>query len=548
MPFCTASELQKHVEFDLDRCIGSNMQRVAGEYLRRSVVKKHLEMPGITTSEQDRAALEKFMAANRHCNSWRWSQDSKRDSIIDETIRLDLWRTLYGVYTLGDGLESVLPSNGASLGCRSNDVATKLFDSRKTVTNKRLLLHFDYWVGLTPWSAEAEKARVQRWGAFTLVKGSRLGFVPKTRDVSRSICTEPLVNSLHQHAIRVVLTNILLDRGIDLEYQQERNRSLAQQASLSGSHATIDLESASDTISVEFCRNFLPEDFFDVLMLTRSAYTQLPDGRNVKLGMISGQGNAFTFPLQTLIFQAICRACYRVCGVKSSLAVNGDDMIVDVRAFDTIVATLTRLGFIVNSSKTFSHGPFRESCGGDYYYGVNVRGVYAKDTHDLLSLFSVFNRLREWSLRHSISLFRTLLFLRRRIGDNALYVPWGNPTGGLACTRAQALRYGNIIPVSRGCLPKRVPVRYPRNEAARENGFIIYSYYSRNVVYEKDDIVKPLAALAAAASDRLTTRLVRNADGSNRNVVSTQPKRPSTVVAKKSICTSVWIAEHQLKK
>jgi hypothetical protein len=95
------------------------------------------------------------------------------------------------------------------------------------------------------------------------------------------------------------------------------------------------------------------------------------------------QGNACTFPVQSLVYSMIAIAAViihdgrKVTTKELTLAshevrVFGDDIIIPTRALEKLTEILTALQLKVNLSKTFSKGKFRESCGLDAYDGVNV--------------------------------------------------------------------------------------------------------------------------------------------------------------------------------
>lgn len=260
-----------------------------------------------------------------------------------------------------------------------------------------------------------------------VVAGSKMSFVPKSQDVSRTICTEPTLNMLFQKGIGRFLEDELkrLFR-IDLSKQPALNCELARQGSVEQSYGTIDLSSASDSISMELCRQLLPGYLYRWLELTRSPITQLQNGDVIKLEMISSMGNGFTFPLQTLIFASLVVAVYGVLGIKpeytrdgpSNFAVFGDDIIVRKDAYLLVTRTLEMFGFVVNVDKSFNNGPFRESCGSDFFCGHNVRGVYIKELKHETDFYSAFNRCARWAARSGVELPRTLRHLLGQVPPN----------------------------------------------------------------------------------------------------------------------------------
>lgn len=144
--------------------------------------------------------------------------------------------------------------------------------------------------------------------------------------------------------------------------------------------------------------------------------------------MISSMGNAFTFPLQTMIFACVLHGCYRAYGIKpvriggsaDNWGVFGDDIICRTEVFDLLCRTLAHAGFSVNMEKSFNQGLFRESCGQDFHFGYNVRGVYCKSLRDIGDYYSLINRLNHWSATHGVPLPRTISYLLKKVPFNGV--------------------------------------------------------------------------------------------------------------------------------
>jgi hypothetical protein len=99
-------------------------------------------------------------------------------------------------------------------------------------------------------------------------------------------------------------------------------------------------------------------------------------------------GNATTFPVQSLVFWALC-----VAGMQSrwpdrpaAAFVFGDDIEVPTYALEEVMSRLESVGLLVNRRKTFYKGYFRESCGVDAFKGVNVTPLRWKSTIDIEDL------------------------------------------------------------------------------------------------------------------------------------------------------------------
>jgi len=219
-----------------------------------------------------------------------------------------------------------------------------------------------------------------------VVRGNRFTTVPKDARKDRGIAIEPSLNVFYQLGAGGAIRRRLKRAGIDLDYGQDAHRLLAQRASREGSFATIDLSNASDTVSYNLVKLFLPKDWFDLLDTLRSPFTWVNGKGWVHLQKFSSMGNGFTFELETLIFLAISEEACRLSNVEyrtgSSLLVYGDDIILPGKAGQLALALLRTFGFSPNVSKTYLQGAFRESCGGDYFNGTAVRPHYLKESPD----------------------------------------------------------------------------------------------------------------------------------------------------------------------
>lgn len=228
------------------------------------------------------------------------------------------------------------------------------------------------------------------------VDGNRLSHVAKDANKCRPISIEPSCNVFLQQGVGTWMMNHFRREGfLDLYGGQAVNR---EKASLL-SNGTIDLSSASDTIYVKLVKELLPDDWYHLLDTIRSSHWSFRDLKG-RYENFSSQGNAFTFALESLIFKAICVAST---GLPSrEVTVYGDDMILPVEHCPKAILALTQAGFVVNDEKSYygQHDDerkyFRESCGADYYMGVNVTPFYIRSKPKSLSeLAVVYNRLYE---------------------------------------------------------------------------------------------------------------------------------------------------------
>jgi hypothetical protein len=224
------------------------------------------------------------------------------------------------------------------------------------------------------WKQLQDCANPESWTR--LVRGSRAFTVRKSAKEDRFACAEACLNMYLQRGIGMLFRLRLRRVGIDLN-DQSYNQYLAACGSRTGAIATIDLASASDSVSLELVRALLPGDWFEALMLTRAEYVQLPSGDWHRLEKISSMGNGFTFELESLIFWALGSAILDLYEIEDRrFGVYGDDIAIHCDAAQPLIELLDYCGFRTNGNKTFLSGPFRESCGKHYFYGQDVTPFY----------------------------------------------------------------------------------------------------------------------------------------------------------------------------
>lgn len=419
------AELRQYLQDDLqvkDHILTSDMEISTARalWMSKSFLKKFQDE---IDKDADAACLALFKKSNAKCATFCFSPKSSMEEMVINEVKSQLDNLFHrGPDQLLDAssvFEHLAIGPGASVDVDSFNFYTKMFDSTLSCTNDRLYRYYASSIAHDPSWVAAEKLRHLNHG-LTIVAGNRLSFVPKTSAISRSICTEPLLNMYFQKGIGSVIQNLLDDRfKINLSIQPERNRELAQKGSVDGSFATIDLSSASDSMSLKLLKEILPPYVFRWLDLARSPNVIFPDGTSEELHMVSSMGNAFTFPLQTLLFTCIVTSCYRVLGIKplyskrspKNFAVFGDDIIVREDAYHFVVDCLSLFGFSVNEEKSFNSGLFRESCGGDYWQGHDIRGVYLKSLKTRADIYSSINRIIRWSAKTGVLLPRVVKLL-----------------------------------------------------------------------------------------------------------------------------------------
>lgn len=233
-----------------------------------------------------------------------------------------------------------------------------------------------------------------------LVPGNKIAFVPKSFETHRTIAIEPTLNLYLQLGVDGYIRNRLKAWLIDLD-DQARNQRFAGWGSIYSNFSTLDLSSASDTVALRLVRELLPPAWYDYLVALRSprGSCRVPGviDRVFTYEKISSMGNGYTFALESLVFAAIVHAVIKYKSGKylpSKVAVYGDDIIVPTEYTDDVINFLQRAGFALNLDKSFTSGPFRESCGADWFLGQPVRAVYLKEyPTSVKNLFNDYNRI-----------------------------------------------------------------------------------------------------------------------------------------------------------
>jgi len=248
-----------------------------------------------------------------------------------------------------------------------------------------------------------------------IVESDRVTFVDKTAKTKRPIAVGNSLNLWLQLAVNEDIVQKLRSVGVNLT-DQARNQKFAWEgskfcldsfgAASPNQFSTLDLASASDTIAYELVKLLLPSDWFALLCDLRHESGEV-EGSLVKYEKFSAMGCGFTFSLESLIFWAVSKAAQEVEGIPvrlTDIAVYGDDIIVRRKGAALVIAALEYCGFSINDEKSFVEGPFKESCGADFYQGVNVRPIQLKrTTSELETLYYLCNRIAALSQVDSLS-------------------------------------------------------------------------------------------------------------------------------------------------
>jgi hypothetical protein len=214
--------------------------------------------------------------------------------------------------------------------------------------------------------------------------------VPKTLKTPRIIAIEPSAMQFAQQALRLAFLDSFsedsfLSRVIGFD-DQVPNQELAREGSLSGDLATLDLSEASDRVSNQHVLTML-EDYphlLEAVQASRSRKADVPGHGVIRLSKFASMGSALCFPFEAMVFlTVIFLGIERELGTPLSrrtlikrfsrqVRVFGDDLIVPREHVLSVVHELEVFGHRVNVGKSFWTGRFRESCGEEYYDGIDV--------------------------------------------------------------------------------------------------------------------------------------------------------------------------------
>jgi len=206
--------------------------------------------------------------------------------------------------------------------------------------------------------------------------------VPKSFKAARVIAPDTVLGGFLSRGLGDLIRRRLeKETHIDLSKQQDRHRRWAQVASKNGHLSTIDMSKASDSFTWRHIELLVPISWHEALDAVRTRHCEVLDS-TIELNSYMLMGSGHTFPLQTLLFYCLAEATRLLLKSRGKVSVYGDDIIVPTRISRQLIVVMSELGFTINSEKSFydkpdperpSHTFFRESCGGDYKGGIDVR-------------------------------------------------------------------------------------------------------------------------------------------------------------------------------
>lgn len=346
----------------------------------------------------------KFLDVNQHIEKYNnemlfssLSRICKKDQNPNQRMLVKaraIVHEILGEFSFSDFIDECKNSTGTSIGVPFSDTSQEMKFTLPLSSTPAAQKLFEQILVCSPklyaaiLSLNDCTSRDLDYSTFYAFKsGSRSTTVDKTSTSRRMIAIEPTVNMFLQQGLMAYMYRLLKRFDLNVETLPYAHKQLAYVASLDGVKATIDMRSASDSVSYELVRYLVPPSWFVYLDVVRSPTMDL-DNSLVELSMFSTMGNATTFPLETLIFYALAVAAvmpdtYTVhpeMDEKLAVSVFGDDCILPTDKAQIFIDLCEYVGFQVNRDKSFYEpGPgFRESCGGDYYRGYDMRPHYIR--------------------------------------------------------------------------------------------------------------------------------------------------------------------------
>ena len=350
-------------------------------------------------------AFQKFLEVNEHMRltnekfrkeSAQWPCRIQGSTPMDIRVHLrakHLISQVLGSFDLEEMYINTKNSGGSSVGVPYVDTSMErkcTYPLSVTTRAKPLMVDYLHWDKDFSDAIESYNCNQPLADRYRHVKGSRATTVDKTTEKRRFICVEPTCNMFLQQGLMQMFYERLAKVGLDVTVLPERHKEKAKLGSISCNIATVDFSHASDCVSIELLRWLLPSAWFDIVWDLRCDSSKVFEG--TPLHMISTMGNAVTFPLETLAFWAYAMATVYTYTYKTSTtmfprwdhhlescSVFGDDCILPDQHAHNFMSIMEWSGFIVNREKSFT-GPlrFRESCGGDYLAGYDVRPFHLK--------------------------------------------------------------------------------------------------------------------------------------------------------------------------
>jgi hypothetical protein len=283
---------------------------------------------------------------------------------------------------------------------------------------------------------------------------------------------------------------------------QTANQEMARRGSITRSLATLDMSEASDRVSLRQVLSLLVNfpNTEKAFRAVRSEKAVLPTGEVLHLRKFASMGSALCFPAEAMAFlcavfigierswlkRGILRARLTrrdILSLHGKVRVYGDDIFVPVDCVHDVIEVFQSLGWKTNVSKSFWNGNFRESCGGDYYDGIDVTPVRVRqpppasrrDVSEIVSWVSTRNQL------YMAGFWRTAGYMDRFLELLLRHYPTVGP-------RSDLLGRVTVLDLTR----HRVRRWHADHQVPLEKGFVVRSKIPTSPISEVGALLKCL--------------------------------------------------------
>lgn len=372
---CIPAFMQEYFSlvFDKDGFLREDAEPFAVKHLRQVLLFAYkLELP--YESLQERQVIDAFVETER---------EFERSDDIEETALVAA--SSYVIRTIFEDFKprDVVPRHGPGAVATGEKLEDKWNFSRLYKSIHQMYPYYEYFV------VGAARELIDRLDWYKSLERldhgrAKVVLVPKDSRGPRLISCEPLEYQWIQQglgrSIMRHLESFWMTRGRVNFTLQSINREHALESSRSLEYATLDMKDASDRVTLKLVeRLFVHNDeLLRCLKATRTTSTTLPDGRVIMLRKYAPMGSATCFPIESVIFYALCVAAIArhermpLPSAGKLVYVYGDDLVVPTRLAQVCMQALESVHLVVNKQKCCITGPFRESCGMDAFKGVQV--------------------------------------------------------------------------------------------------------------------------------------------------------------------------------
>lgn len=443
---------------------------VLDNYYFSNCLKKHPKLLGENDDYVERTIFD-FLEAEQRSERYNalFYQLVEHPSL---SIYLEYWRHMVRMILGKFSYAKFTITSGATSNCQTGNTPVERFHTTECTSNAKKF--FD----------EFPNKDIFPWDSLTIGVGKG-EIVPKTAYIGRLIGNPCAANALVQKSIGNSIRQRLLAEGVDLSTAPEVHKRLACLGSIKDHITTDDEKWASALIYTELVKYLCPPDWFEVMNAVRDQYLEVSGlGKPHRLHQFATMGNGFCFELETVIFLALIRTAAHFSDVPirhKDIRVFGDDLIYPTELTSLVRALGKNVGFITNVEKSFSQGSFRESCGGDFYKGLNIRPVYLKRSFDHIhDLTLMANQLYELNVRHDWELPRMkrlwLKLIKRCYSIDPKKTFWG-PHNQQGCLHGRPLANIEFQVTPSGCEAYKCWAFEP-----------VKKYSFREIAYKKDPV------------------------------------------------------------